>query len=98
MAFSGFQKTRQGLIAIARSLYGSFAGKAVDEGVDCNIDQVTLISDAPSDSITLLTDFVDSTTLLTELIDNVTLISNAPTDSTTLLTNVVDSTTTLCRV
>lgn len=29
MAFSGLQKTRLGLIAIARSLYGSFAGKAV---------------------------------------------------------------------
>ena len=28
MAFSGLQKTRQGLAAIARSLYGSFAGKA----------------------------------------------------------------------
>ncbi len=28
MAFSGFQKTRLGLAAFARSLYGSFAGKA----------------------------------------------------------------------
>lgn len=27
MAFSGLQKTRLGLAAIARSLYGSFAGK-----------------------------------------------------------------------
>jgi len=27
MAFSGFQKTRLGLAAFARSLYGSFAGK-----------------------------------------------------------------------
>lgn len=27
MAFSGLQKTRLGIIAIARSLYGSFAGK-----------------------------------------------------------------------
>ena len=28
MAFSGFQKTRLGLAAFTRSLYGSFAGKA----------------------------------------------------------------------
>lgn len=28
MAFSGFQKTRLGLAAFARGLYGSFAGKA----------------------------------------------------------------------
>ena len=28
MAFSGLQKTRLGLTAFARSLYGSFAGKA----------------------------------------------------------------------
>jgi hypothetical protein len=27
MAFSGLQKTRLGLVAFARSLYGSFAGK-----------------------------------------------------------------------
>lgn len=34
MAFSGSQKTRLGLSAIPRSLYGSFAGKAEagDEG------------------------------------------------------------------
>jgi len=60
---------------------------------DCEVDQTTLISDAPTDSITSLGENTDSTTLLAELVENVTLISDAPTDNSTILTNVADNTT-----
>lgn len=62
----------------------------------CNIDQTTLLSDAPTDSAALLSDTIGSTSTLTELIENITYLSNVSTDSTSTLTDVVDSTTELC--
>lgn len=66
--------------------------------IPCNVDQTTLINDAPFDNTTLLAENADNTSLITGLIESTTLINNAPSDNTSLITDFADSTTELCRV
>jgi hypothetical protein len=56
MAFSGFQKTRLGLAAFARSLYGSFAGKEENNKVLKTFGLVGLIDDSGNGDVALIDD------------------------------------------
>jgi len=77
--------------------YGGIAASAPVISIPCNIDQSGLLSDAPFNGVTLLTDFADGTSVLTDTINHDTLISNAASESTSSLTNFVDSITEICR-
>jgi len=77
MAFSGLQKTRLGLIGIARSLYGAFTGKS-EAAVGVSFGVFSLIDDSGAGLNSLIdATGTGATSLITSSLSLVSLVDNS---------------------